>query len=80
MSHLEVETEHQSESAEAAARTDLLRVHGLLRVNRLQLFHLLQLEQQELVTIISTESEPSGICSVRQKGKETWIKEFMLEI
>jgi len=41
--HLEVEAQHQSESAEAAARTDLLRVHRLLRIHRPQLLHLLQL-------------------------------------
>lgn len=46
MRHLKVEAQHQSEGAEAAAWTDLLRVNALLRVDGSQLLHLLQLEQQ----------------------------------
>ena len=45
--HLKVEAQHQSESAEAAARTDLLRVHRLLWIHRPQLLHLLQLKHRK---------------------------------
>lgn len=46
MRHLKVEAQHQSEGAEAAAWTDLLRVNALLWVDGPQLLHLLQLEHQ----------------------------------
>lgn len=47
-SHLKVETQHQSESTEAAAGTDLLRVHRPLWIHGPQLLHLLQLKRQKL--------------------------------
>lgn len=42
--YLEIETQHQSQSTEAAARTDLLCVHRLLWIHRPQLFHFLKLK------------------------------------
>lgn len=44
--YLEIETQHQSQSTEAAAGADLLRVHRLLWIHRSQLLHLLKLRQQ----------------------------------
>lgn len=57
MSHLKVEAQHQGERPEAAARADLLRVNRLLRIDRPQLLHLLQLEQQDGVTQINTTDD-----------------------
>lgn len=42
--YLKIETQHQSQSTEAAARTDLLCVHRLLWIHRPQLLHLLKLK------------------------------------